>query len=453
MSEDMPRVKPKFSYSLFHLFLLCNLISPVHPSAKAQVDLHAHLHMKPGMGPMISGTFQDDPRAHRWSDRFQMRASGKSLAETPIEHLPRLMIISLYGHPYFAYSFEKDGFAFDRKAIARRAVEEEYTEFKTFVDQHSDRFQLVRNAKEARKAIASGKVAVVLSIEGAWGHFESPADDQKWIRDRGVAIVTPVHMTPDELGGNALMSTLISMANSTFDFLASVWESRGSCLKTFCKSTLGFTTLGEETVDNLIRNQVWIDLAHMSEKQVNAMIPKLQNANPKPLPLLATHTQLREFYPVERGLGDLEINYIRKQDGIIGLIPSQHMMPAGMKQAHEDALIAHPEEAEAASAAKGLSCITGLEVFKKTVDFAIATLGAPERVALASDINAPLDGLSPGCADVSRMDESMRDLHRRGYYTYSQWNTLVRYSSPETDWSKRNLEHFLTLWERVRPSK
>jgi microsomal dipeptidase-like Zn-dependent dipeptidase len=448
----MPRVRINIARSVFHLFILCNSIAFALFPAHAQIDLHAHLHMKPGMGPMISGTFQDDPRAHRWSDRFQMRASGKSIAETPIASLPRLLIVSLYGHPYFAYSFEKDGFGFDRKAIARRAVEQEYTEFKSFVDRHADRFQLVRNAKEARKTIAQGKIAVVLSIEGAWGHFESAEDDQKWIRDRGVAIVTPVHMTPDDLGGNALMSTLISLGNSTFDFLASVWESRGTCLKTFCKSTLSFTSLGEETIDNLIRQQVWIDLAHMSEKQVITMIPKLQNANPKPLPLLVTHTQLREFYPVERGLGDLEINYIRKQEGIVGLIPSQHMMPAGMKQAHEAALLAHPEEAEAASAAKGLSCITGLEVFKKTVDYAIATLGAPERVALASDINAPLDGLSPGCADVSQMDESMRDLHRRGYYTYSQWNTVVRYASPDSDWSKRNLEHFLTLWERVRPS-
>jgi microsomal dipeptidase-like Zn-dependent dipeptidase len=448
----MPRVNSTLSQTFLHLLFLCNSIWLFSFKANAQIDLHAHLHMKPGMGPMIGGQFHDDPRADHWSDRFQMRASGKSLSETPIAQLPRLIVISFYGHPYFAYSFEKDGFAFDRKAITRRAVEQQYTEFKQFIDQHAQRFAIARNAKEARSIIQSGKTAIVLSIEGAWGHFESSADYQKWIQDRGIAIVTPVHMTPDDLGGNALMSNIISFANSTLDFLASVWQTRGSCLKTFCKSTLGFTTPGEDTLNELIRNDVWIDLAHMSENQVKTMIPKLEKSKFEPLPLLVTHTQLRQFYPFERGLGQLEVEYIRKVDGIVGLIPSQHMLPEAMKQAHQEALLLHPEEAQAASAAKGLSCITSLEVFKKTVASAIATLGSPNRVALSSDINAPLDGLSPGCGDVSQLDDSMRDLYRRGYYTYTQWNTLARFSSPDSEWQDRHLEHFLVLWERVSPS-
>ncbi len=443
-------VNPLVRTLLTSLFLLCNFGSP----SEAQIDLHAHLHMKPGMGPMISGTFNDPPRANRWSDRFQMRASGALLAGMTAESRPKMIVLSLYGHPYFAWSFERDGFAFNRKAIARQAVEREYAEFMQFLNQHQDRYAIAKNASQARKIIRSGKTAIVLSIEGAWGHLESADDFQKWIDERGVAIITPVHLTPDDFGGNALMSPLISLANSTLDFLKSVWLSNGKCLKTFCKSQQGFTEEGQQLIDDLISREVWIDLAHMNELEVNHVLPKLLSGKAgKPLPLLSTHTQLRKFYPVERGLGDAEIEYIRKQDGIIGLIPSQHMMPAGMKQAHEDALVAHPEEAEAASAAKGLSCITGLEVFKKTVHYAIAALGAPERVALASDINAPLDGLSPGCADVSKMEESMRDLNRRGFYTYAQWNTLVKYSAPDTQWSERNLEHFLTLWERVRPSK
>lgn len=439
----MLRVNHFIPSILFTLFILCN----IHTPASAQIDLHAHLHMKPGMGAMIKGDFNQAPTADRWSDRFQMRASGKSLAESSTLLRPKLIIMSFYGHPYFAYSLSRDGLHFDRRENARNAVEREYQEFKTFIDQHSDHFKIVRNANEARSIIQSGKTAIVLSLEGAWGHLESTEDFNKWVNERGLAIVTPVHLTPDELGGNALMSTIISLANSTFDFIASVWQSRGLCLKTFCKSTEGFSPAGVKLVDELMNRKVWIDFSHANEIEVNSLLPKLEKNN---LPLIATHTQLRDFYPVERGLGNAEINYIRKHDGIIGLIPSQQMIPAAMKQAHDEALITHPEEKDAASAAKGLSCISSLNVFKKTVAYAIATLGAPERVALASDINAPLDGLSPACGDVLKLDESMRDLYLRGYYTYSQWNTLVRFTSPEENWSDRNLEHFLTLWERVR---
>jgi len=441
----MPRVKPPFHLTSLFLLILCN----AHTPASAQIDLHAHLHMKPGMGIMIRGSFDQLPPANRWSDRFQMRASAKSLAELSDPLRPKLIIMSLYGHPYFAYSFSRDGFHFNRKINARNAVEQEYLEFKTFIDQHADHFQIARNALEARTIIKSGKTAIVLSLEGAWGHLESADDLNKWINERGLAIVTPVHLTPDELGGNALMSTIISLANSTFDFIASVWQSRGSCLKKFCKSTEGFSPAGEKLVDELMKRKVWLDFSHANELEVNSLLLKIEKQT---LPLLATHTQLREFYPVERGLGNSEIDYIRKHDGIIGLIPSQHMIPEAMKQAHTEALIAHPEEKDATSAAKGLSCISSMNVFKKTVSYAIATVGAPERVALASDINAPLDGLSPACGNALMLDESMRDLFLRGYYTYSQWNTLVRFLEPEEKWSDRNLEHFLTLWERVRNS-
>jgi len=116
---------------------------------------------------------------------------------------------------------------------------------------------------------------------------------------------------------------------------------------------------------------------------------------------------------------------------------------------------------EAASAAKGLTCISDLDVFKKTIASTIDLLGAPERVAMASDINAPIPGLAPGCGDVNQWlkqtnavstdTSSLIDLHRRGYYTYSQWNTLHRYVQPDENWSNRNLEHFLKLWEKIRP--
>lgn len=166
-----------------------------------------------------------------------------------------------------------------------------------------------------------------------------------------------------------------------------------------------------------------------------------------PLPLLITHTQLRKFKPMERALGEREIRYILEHDGIIGLIPSQFML----EKAWTDAQV----ETDAPSAAKGLTCISSLDLFESAVESAIQLLKSPKRIALASDINAPLDGLSPGCAtDPSILnDPEQLDLHRKGYYRYSQWNELIKRVSPDSirylEWNRMNLEHFLSLWEKI----
>ncbi len=444
---------PTFFVCLLNLLLIFSFDS------EAQIDLHAHLHMKPGMGFFLNGDFESEIQSKHWSQRRETRASGKSLALLEPSARPKLIVLSLYGHPYFGYSFQRDGFHFDRKQIIRKATEQEYQEFKKWVDDHADRFALVKNPAEARVTIAAGKTAIVLSIEGAWGNFETDEDFRVWIEERGVAIVTPVHMTPDDLGKTALMSAIISLANSSFDFLESVWNSRGQCLKTFCKSQGGFTELGIQTIERLIQKKVWIDLAHMNEIEVATMIRMFEkNGNPAGL---VTHTQIREAFPVERGIGELEKQYIMKNDGIIGLIPAHHMIPGALEKAETEVLKTHPEEQNAASAAKGLTCISDLDLYRDTITTAVNQLGSPKRVAMASDINAPLNGLSPGCGDVNQWlkeanavsteSSSLIDLHRRGYYSYSQWNTLHRYVQPSPQWSNQNLEHFLKLWSSIHP--
>lgn len=457
----MLRVNLFFRWFVSSLLIFASGVRP----AFAQIDLHAHLHMKPGMGFLLQGSFNEEPKATHWSDKISTKVSGQSLSILTQPNRPKLIVISFYAHPYLSYSFERDGFHFDRRNNVRKTIEQEYQEFDKFIRYHPDHFAVAKNAADARSIIASGKTAIILSLEGAWATLESPEDYQLWIEERGLAIVTPVHLTPDSLGGNALMTALVSFANATTSFLKSVWNTGGDCLKTYCKSEEGFTEEGLKTIDELMKRKVWVDLAHSNEIEVQTLIQKNEAGinGSGPLPLLVTHTQLRDFYPVERGLGSLEINYIRKYDGIVGLIPSQFLMPVAMKEANTEALKNHPEESKATSAASGLSCISGLDVFKKTVTYAIASLGAPERVTISSDVNAPLDGLSPACGEPiakngGTLDSEQFELHRKGFYTYSQWNALTRFVSPDVlnnpkvSWADQSLEHFLVLWEKVRPS-
>ena len=88
---------------------------------------------------------ESEIQSKHWSQRRETRASGKSLALLEPSARPKLIVLSLYGHPYFGYSFQRDGFHFDRKQIIRKATEQEYQEFKKWVDDHADRFALVKN--------------------------------------------------------------------------------------------------------------------------------------------------------------------------------------------------------------------------------------------------------------------------------------------------------------------
>jgi len=429
--------------------------------AHAQIDLHAHLDMKPGLGILLHGNFSEEAQSNDWSDRIYSRVSGLTLAAMTKDTRPKLIVASLYGHPYFGFSLSRDGIHFNRRENVRKAVEQEYLELLAFVREHSNDFAIARNATEARAILKQGKTVLVLSLEGAWATLESEEDFHLWVDERGLSIVTPVHLTADDLGGDALMNAFLSFVNSTLDFLKSVNATNGTCLKTYCRSVEGLTPKGQKIVDELMYRNVWLDLAHANEIEVAALVKKYEQGLPTsgsvPIPILITHTQLREFYPVERGLSEIEIDYILKHDGMVGIMPSQYMMPLAMKNAEVQAITTKLKTTPGnESDSHGGTCVSGLSIFREVIAHDAEILGSSKRITLGSDINAPVNGLSPECgADSGATANS--DLQKRGFYSYSQWNALTKFVAPpavpptSSSWPDQTLEHFLTLWSQVRP--
>ncbi len=391
---------------------LCISLLLFFNSAHAQIDLHAHLDMKPGLGFLLQGDWLSPPQATYWKSHFHSRASEKSLE---LLHTPPLIVVSLYAHPYLSV-----------KGM-REALDQEYEHLVAFVAENDKRFGIAKNADEAEKLIAENKTALIFSIEGAYGVLETDEDFKKWIDDRGVAMVTPFHLTEDQFGGIALMSNFFALLMTPLDFIKSLYASHGMCLLSFCKSTVGIKRDGYGLIDRLISHHVWIDVSHANEITIQELVPIFDKNN---LPLMVSHTQIREVYPAERGLGQPEIDYIKKQDGIIGLLPT------------DDMLKIFPEQSVDAP------CKSGLANFKYAVKIAINTLGQ-ERVALGSDTNSPIVGLSPECA--SEPGRILTAFEKEGFYTYSQWGELNDYVSPNLEWQKQTLSHFLKLWRRVRP--
>ena len=163
------------------------------------------------------------------------------------------------------------------------------------------------------------------------------------------------------------------------------------------------------------------------------IIPELEKRH---WPLLVTHTQLRNHFLAERGLGEVEINYLTHFDGIIGLIPTHDMM-TDLK-------------------ADSQGCESSLDHFHAMVAEAAQKFGA-EKVGLGSDVNAPLKGLSPLCENpngtLAPLSETpgQRDLKRDGYYQYEQWQELSQYVAPVSNWSTLSRNHFFEMWKKVRP--
>jgi microsomal dipeptidase-like Zn-dependent dipeptidase len=385
------------------MFPLCiiALIAAGMLEAHGQVDLHAHLVMKPGMGPALIGDFESPPRSRHWTSRVRTKASRSSLLDPKS---PELIVVSLYGHAWLSRPYLPG-----TEGNVTAALEEEYRRIRAFADAPDSGWVIARSPAEARKALRAGKKVLILSIEGAYGAIRSASDLDRWV-ERGLAILTPFHLTEDRFGGVALMRPWAAIFNTPFSFLSSWLESGGSCPGGICKSPVGISDAGLELVSESIRKQVWIDFSHASDRAIERLLPLVRAKN---LPLMVTHTASREMFPAERGLAPTLIREIREgSDGIVGLIPSEEM-------------IRHDGQDPA--------CRSGVTAFRKAFDAMKHVLGA-HRVALGSDANAPLQGLSPPCDSPSDP----------GYAEYTHLSGLVR-NDPEVK------EHFLKLWERVRP--
>lgn len=408
-----------FFFTLCALYCLSGTL--LSSAAYAQIDLHAHLIMKPGVGPLLQGDFQSPVQTTRWNQRLKTKFTSVTFSEH-YQPLNSLLVVSLYAHPVLAQFETTLSNPFHFKHFVRQALETEYQQLKAWVDQHSQQYAIATHPAEAQTLLRQNKTPILLSIEGAYGALDTDESFNLWIKTRGVSIITPFHLTEDEYGGVALLESWKGI-NSPFEFFSSLWNSKLACLHSFCKSPQGMKEAGKVLVQKLIQNQVWIDLAHANEKTITELIPLLEEHH---LPLLTTHTSTRDYFSAERGLGDLEINYIKKHDGIVGLIPTQDMI--------------EKEKINLFS-----NCQSGLVAFRKEVRDLISKIGL-ERVALGSDANAPLAGLSPECGSGNST------LLQKGFYDYSQWEDLYTYVSPDSLWPKLNLEHFLKLWAQVRPS-
>jgi microsomal dipeptidase-like Zn-dependent dipeptidase len=359
--------------------------------------------MKEGMTWAFRGGFNGPLQATSWSNRFSSQANPETVERSRVG----VLVATLYAHPLFTLSL--------RDSIRRQLDQAE-----EFVKTHPQ-WIIARSAHEAIEARRQGKRIIILALEGASGILENESDLREFIDQRGVRIVTFLHLTDDEFGGVAFLPGF-RILSSPIAFLRNLFLGVHDPI---WLNDQGLTEQGRAMARALIARKVWIDLAHASDVSQRNLIPMLREAGQ---PLLYTHTVLRRYLKAERAISDVQLEEVSETHGFIGLMPSEEML-AGTP-VRED------------------HCPTGgLQALALQYNEVRQLIG-PESIALGSDYNGGIPHLRPTCGTGTSLD-------RDGLWNIGQvpelWQALTKAGAKTPSRLSSTIDRFLAAWSRVAP--
>ncbi len=402
-------------------------LPPARLKAESTVELHAHLFMNEGLTWLFRGDFFEELKASHWKDRFSTQTNPRELEESG----NAIVVATLYAHPLTTWDM-------------RESIRGQIAQAERFVRENPT-WMLARDPQAAGRAIAEGKKVLVLALEGAAGILETEADLREFIDQRGIAIVTPLHLMDDAFGGVAFLNGFRAWA-SPIAYARSLWnrfsadpnDSRYHC-EGVPINDQGLSVRGHELIENLLERKVWIDLSHASDTATREIRPMLKNRGQPPL---YTHTVLRRYHRAERGLPEWMLPELRRESGIVGLMPSR-MMLTGTPPGANDCAFACQKSSSPGEA----PCEAGLASLSRQYRELSQEIG-PSSVAFGSDWQGGIDHLPPTCESGTSLDSET------GFWKISQtqevWELLRRAGQRLPEPRNLMVQRFLGAWERVR---
>ena len=388
-------------------------LTGVTHAADGSVDLHAHLFMDRGLGWMFNGDFDSPLQANSWDDELSSKINAESLEASGLD----VVVVALFAHPVF-------------RADMRQSVREQIALVERFIASH-EQWSLARNAADVKRITDAGGRAMVLSLEGASGVLESEQDLREFIDQRGISIVTELHLVDDRYGGAALLDDSKHAANPhalVDQLLDPNVDDHG-----LQRNRMGLTPLGKRLAIELIKRGVWIDLTHASDAAMTELATLVELAKQ---PLLFTHTSLRQLRPIERALSDDMLHRVARSRGIIGLIPT------------EDAFQRAPaSDAFCPEGCSSLQCRGSVHAFARMYQRVAAVVGA-DSVMLGSDHNGAMRHLRPACGTGTELDAEAGLFHIG--QTPQLWGALRKLGAPVPP-AGVQLARFIDAWSAVQP--
>jgi membrane dipeptidase len=245
----------------------------------------------------------------------------------------------------------KDNSRSGAAAFTRRAMKA----IDKMLAKNSADLSVAKSPEEAREIIGSGRIAVLLAIEGGQA-IEEDMDILREYYDWGARYMTITH------------SKSLSWANSATD------QPRVEG---------GLNDFGEEVVREMERMGMMIDVAHMAEDTFWAVLDTVS------CPIIDTHAGARALADHPRNLTDDQIKAIAERGGVIGVIfHCGYLDPTGQKTCDAALVADHIDH--------------------------IKKIGGIDCIALGSDYDGAVN-IPPDLGNSSRLPALTAELKRRGY--------------------------------------
>ncbi len=221
---------------------------------------------------------------------------------------------------------------------------------------NSDQLAVALTPEDVREISASGRVAILLAVEGGQGIGED-LDVLREFYGRGVRYMTLTHAK------NLRWASACGEDNKAdFD---------------------GLTDFGREVVHEMERMGMMIDLAHVSESTFWATLDAVD------CPVLVTHAGARGLADHKRNLTDDQIRAVAERGGVIGVIfHAGYLDPEGNKPRDAGLVADH-------------------------IDY-IKALAGVDVIALGSDYDGGVN-IPPDMGHAGRLPALTKELVRRGY--------------------------------------
>ena len=372
------------------------------------VDLHAHLFMEKGVKVIYRGNFFSPYiKARNWKDSRKSQVNEKLLAQSDLS----IVVASLYAAPILA------GKSMYGSILMQIKMAEKFIE-------RNPNWIIAKSSSEARAALAQGKKIIVLSIEGA-DYFVNSLKQLKDLYQRGVRIITLLHLTRDRIGAPAFLKWSDAIFSTPGAYWACYNRDR-NYVKINCS---GLTDHGEQVAKMLVDAGIWIDLTHASDRALEYLIDLHYQKN---IPLLYTHGTLRTRMKAERSASEEFLSHYKKLGGIFGLMPSRKYL--GKVHRYK-------------------KCRGTIEDYKDHYDHLLNFL-QPDQITIGSDTNGMIEHMKPRYKNrFCRFKYGVTEFDKNGgWWNFSHsiplYQELVNMDSQMAT-SKQIIERFLTEWSRI----
>ncbi len=326
---------------------------------------------------------------------------SRRLSTTHVD-LPRLREAGVRA-PFFALwvpTYYKGSEAVRRTLQLRDAVEK-------LLEAHPDQVALATNASEARRIAGSGKIALILTIEG--GH--QIADD--------LAVLRMYH----RLGIRSM--TLTHFRNNNWADSSTDQPRHG-----------GLTAFGRQVVREMNRIGMIVDISHVSDKTFFDTLAVATR------PVIASHSSCRALSDVPRNMTDEMIRAVGKNGGVVGINFGAGFLnakdAAGLRSSIAGKAALEPQmTGEALDRFAADEYVRGYSVMKKaaaTLEDAVThiervvKLAGIDHVGIGSDWDG-ISSVPAGLEDVSRTSRRCPTSPPRSWVAATASGTWRRFSA------------------------